>query len=97
MLASIVQEIFLRSSSDSGLVFFGLTVTNSFFHQVGHMKEEEDISLYMLVNGRAKKSANQVTRAGKTSPGTIDFGLQKDLILRATLYLQCPWQGSDRG
>ena len=75
--------MFLRSPKPSGELFFGMTVTYSIFHFRGQ-SEVLTISLKIEVRGMAKKSANFVTKSGKRSPDTMDFGLRKRRTRPAT-------------
>ena len=60
-----------------------MTVTYSVFQDVGQTKDVATL-LKISVSGMAKRSANLVTKEGKISPDTIDFGLRNFFSLVAT-------------
>ena len=79
----MVHEMFLRSPRPVGVLYFGITVTNSCFQISGHYLVAV-ISLKIFVSGMASRVAYLSMSTGKMSLLTMDFGFLKALILPST-------------
>ena len=80
-----MQLRFLSSDSEAGDEHFGIITIDSSFQMQGQILVLIAL-LKIAVNGIASRSEYVVTSSGKMSPGTIERGFLKVLILEATSY-----------